>query len=177
MPLPLKTLRILPNPWTMIHYAGASPGPDKGPQGAFPMDSAGRSDMPLRFIGAILTEDPSTEKRIANDPRGPNNKGTFKYPGLNPATLTSGTPIEVPASSAYYRDALREGDVVPGDSATAERIPCRFKSLAEARADGIKRFEAEHGEGTFEEAFPALAGKQPKKSDEANDKPSDGGKK
>jgi hypothetical protein len=176
MPLPLKTLRILPNPWTNIHYAGASPGPDKGPQGAYPMDSAGRSDMPLRFIGAILTED-AGEKRKDNDPRGPNNKGTFKFPALNP-TLTSGTPIDVPASSAYYRDALRDGDVVPGDAATAERIPCRFKSLAEARAAGIAKFEAEHGEGTFAEAFPALAGKAPKKSSEPGEQSAtDGGQK
>lgn len=166
MPLPLKNLRVLPNPWTLIHV-------DKGPQGAFPMDSSGRTGAPLRFLGATRVADPQ-EKREAEDPRGQNNKATFAY-DLNEA-LTDGAPIVVPSSSAYYRDALRDGDIVPADKATAGALECKFASLNEARTAAIAEFETHHGKGSFEEAFaasrPALVGREPKKKATT---PSDGG--
>jgi hypothetical protein len=161
MPLPLKNLRVLPNPWTLIHV-------EKGPQGAFPMDSSGRTTAPLRFLGATRVADPQ-EKREVEDPRGQNNKATFSY-ALDEA-LTNGAPILVPAASAYYRDALRDGDIVPADAATAGAVECKFASLKEARAAGIAAFESHYGNGSFEEAFgasrPALLGKAPTKSDKA----------
>jgi hypothetical protein len=170
MPLPLKNLRVLPNPWTLIHL-------EKGPQGAYPMDSSGRSGAPLRFLGATRVADPQ-EKREAEDPRGQNNKATFAY-ALN-AALTDGVPIAVPASSAYYRDALRDGDIVPADKATAAAVECKFASLKGARDAGIAAFEMLYGKGSFEEAFaesmPALVGKQPAKGDKPNQTTStDGG--
>ena len=155
MPLPIKTLRVLPNPWTMIHV-------ENGPQGICCADNGGREAAPLSYMGTSVTV-PVIEARPAADPRGNLALYKFSYPGLN-ATLTDGEPIEVSAGSHYYRDRLQDGSLVPADPGTAAAVPCMFKSMGEARDAGILAFEQHYGPGTFAQAFPALAGGAPNKS-------------
>lgn len=148
MPLPLKTLRVFPNPWALIHH-------ELGPQGACPTDNGGREDGPLRFVGAVR-EPFGVEKREgfkvngldASDPRGSRAFGRFRYPGLN-ADLTSGTPIEVPASSGYYKQRLQQGDLVPADERTAKFVGSKFADLKAAKAAGVAAFDADHGGGSW----------------------------
>jgi hypothetical protein len=154
MPLPLRTLRVLPNPWTMIHL-------EKGPQGVCATDAGGRPDAPLRFVGAERFSRVLEERR-KDDPRGNRVEILFQYPALR-EDLTAGTALVVPATSGYYRERLANGDLVPADKATADAAPCRFTSLKEAREHGIAAFEAQFGKGSFAEAFqdtrPELFGK------------------
>jgi hypothetical protein len=168
MPLPKKTVRVFPNPWAFVHH-------DHGPQGVCHRDTGGRGSNP-EFIGAELdpVKTKITETRDAEkgDHRHARQVTAFRFPVLN-ATLDGPAEdakdgIELPKSSAYYLDRLRDGDLVPADAATAQ-MPCRFKSLAEARDAAIANFDAHYDEGAFAEAFPDLAPK--KMSGEGGNKP------
>lgn len=155
MSLRKKPLRVLPNPWTFIH-------PDHGPQGHVHVDTGGRGSEPS-YVGSEIDRERTkiTEVRPASDPRSNRQITVFKFPALN-ETLDGPTKdsdgIELPRSP-YYLDRLRDGDLVPADKATADAVPCRFKSLDEARAAGIAECDALHGPGAFAEAFPKLAPK------------------
>jgi hypothetical protein len=153
MPLPKKTVRVLPNPWAFVHH-------DHGPQGVCHRDTGGRGSEPA-FIGAELdpVKTQITEQREAQDPRNSRQVTSFRFPALNakldgPSDEFKGG-IELP-KTPYYLDRLRDGDLVPVDRTAAEGVPCKFKSLAEARAAGVAAFEALYGTGVFAEAFPDL---------------------
>lgn len=148
MPLPIRTLLVLPNPWAAIH-------PEKGPQGNCLVDVSGREGAPTRFVGATRAA-VVVEKRPPNDPRGDRVDVAFTFPALKPGFL-DGTPIEVPASSHYYRDRLADGSLVPADERTTRAVSCQFKSLKEAKAAGVAAFDADHGEGSWEELERLLA--------------------
>lgn len=149
MPLPLKTYRVLPNPWALIH-------PEKGPVGTVP--KAAREDSPLRFVGAERVAE-TVEKRPKNDPRGDRVDITFRFPKLD-AALLKGEPEVVSAVAPdghYYRDRLVDGSLIPGDEATASAAKCRFGSLEEAKKAGVAVFDADHGEGSWLELEKLLA--------------------
>ena len=158
MPLPRKTIRVLPNPWALVHH-------DHGPQGLCHVDTGGRGTDPS-FVGAELDRAKThfTEKREAEkgDHRPHRQVTAFRFPALN-VTLDGPAKgfeqgIELP-KTPYYLDRLRDGDLVPADDRTRSDLPCRFKSLAEAKAAGVAVFEANYGEGAFAEAFPSFGKK------------------
>ncbi len=156
MSLRKKPLRVLPNPWTFIH-------PDHGPQGHVHVDTGGRGSEPS-YVGSEIDRERTkiTEVRPEKDPRPHRQVTVFRFPALND-TLDGPSKdfadgIEVPRSP-YYLDRLRDGDLVPADKATADAFPCRFSSLAEARAAGIAACDALHGPGAFAEAFAKFAPK------------------
>lgn len=156
MPLPLRKLRVFPNPWILITL-------ENGPQGALAYSGA-RNIGPLRYVGAVPRVD-VLEARDLGDPRGDRAKYVFTFPGLD-GTLLGGEAIELPANEPFFHDRLHDGSLVPADVATAKAFPeSRFKSLAEARAAGIAEFESHFGPGSFEEAFSgesfAAGGKAP----------------
>lgn len=153
-----QSLRVLPNPYAFIH-------PEHGPQGACPVDNGGRWGV-RRWVGAeldseltVITEDRESLKGA--DYRDNRQVTVFKF---------SLEPVTVPAT-AYYRDRLRDGDLVPADKEQADKIGqahCKFLSLEEAKRAGIAAFEAEHGAGAFarfEKSTP-----KPKRSQEGGDK-------
>ena len=155
MPLPKNTIRVLPNPWGFIHH-------DLGPQARCHLDTNGRGGDP-RFVGAEIAQE--GVKRLTNYEATSNDNRLdewvipFHYPALNP--LLDGAAEDVEdgiefARTPYYLDRLRDGDLIPADTRTAE-LDCRFASLAEARAAGIANFEAHFGAGTFAELCPDLA--------------------
>lgn len=147
MPLPLRTLRVLPNPWAMIH-------PDNGPQGVCVRDSGGRANAPLEYLGATVRVN-VLEARDAGDPRGNRAFYVFAYPSLTPALdgPAEGGVIDVPAKNAYYRDRLQDGSLVPADAVSAKDSGALYTDMKAARAAGIKEFESHFGAGTFAEAF------------------------
>lgn len=159
MPLPLRKLLVLPNPWAAIH-------PEKGPQGNCLVDVSGREDAPTRFVGAARAA-VVVEKRKANDPRGDRVDVRFAYPALKPGLL-DGTPIEVPANSPYYRDRLTDGSLIPGDERTAKAVACRFESLKDAKEAAVKAFDADHGEGSWLE-LEKLLGDEAKAAPKADE--------
>jgi hypothetical protein len=149
MPLPKKTLRVLPNPWGHIH-------PELGPQSACPIDNGGRGGDRL-WVGAEVDPERSEPSREPGkgDTSGRGARAVFRF---------TDDAVTVPRSP-YYLDRLRDGDLVPADGETLQLVGegnCRFASLAAARAAGIAKFEAEFGAGTFAEAFPVLAGARAK---------------
>ncbi len=149
MPLPLKTYRVFPNPWALIHA-------EKGPVGAIP--KAAREDSPLRFLGAERVS-VVVEERPKNDPRGNRVDISFRYPRLD-ASLLRGEPEVVTAVAPdghYYRDRLADGSLVPADEPTAKAVTCRFGSLAEAKKAGVADFDAHHGPGSWLELEKLLA--------------------
>lgn len=150
MPLPLKHFRVLPNPWLLMHH-------ELGPQCAKQVDPAGREPKFLAYVGAQLVvvkptdrEDVKVGERTVSDPRGDGTKARFIFPSLKPGFL-EGTPIEVSSKSAYYRQALENGEIVPADEATAKAVKCMFASLGAAKADAVGKFDGEHGTGTWAE--------------------------
>lgn len=156
MSLPLKVLRVFPNPWAFIHH-------ELGPQGAFPSDPAGRSLAIVKHVGAVLERvtpgdraDVFVGGHRVTDPRGDGTKARFRFPGLDAAML-GGTPVELPAKSDYYMDALREGSLVPADEATAKAVKCAFPDLKAAKAAGVAKFDSELGQGTWAELEKLLA--------------------
>jgi hypothetical protein len=166
MPLPKKTIRVLPNPWAFVHH-------EHGPQGVCHRDTGGRGADPS-FIGAELdpTKTKITETREAQDPRNHRQVTVFRFPALNAALIgpsaEASVGIELP-KSPYYLDRLRDGDLLPADDRTRSDVPCKFKTFAEARAAGIAAFEANYGTGVFAEAFPEF--KASKEAPAAADEP------
>lgn len=148
MPLPTKTLRVFPNPWTLIHA-------ERGAEGRCHVDTAGRGGI-VRFIGAEIDTDRTrvTEARPDGDPRYSRQETFLKFPALNDAlngpAKGAEKGIEV-AKTGYYLGCLRNGELIPADDATAAAANCKFKSLKDAKDAGIAEFESHHGKGTYAE--------------------------
>lgn len=143
MPLPIRSLRVFPNPWSVITL-------ENGPQGALAFGGT-RNVGPLRFVGAA----PAVvvrEARPEGDPRGNDAKYVFSFPSLA-EDLISGTPIDLAANEPFWRDRLADGSLVAADEATANATGALYTSLEAARAAGIKEFEAQFGAGSFAEQF------------------------
>lgn len=159
MPLPKKTIRVLPNPWGFIHH-------ETGPQGHCHEDTGGRGSDP-RYVGCDFDADKTVVVKAWESDK--DNAGTrhneqvtcFKFPALSADLVTPAKGfeegIELP-KTPYYLDRLRDGDLIPADARTAEN-PCRFATLAEARKSGIANFEAHYEAGSFAEICPELADK------------------
>jgi hypothetical protein len=164
MPLPLKTFRVLPNPWLHID-------PFRGPQSR--TLRAPREDGPLRYVGAVVGID-VVEQRKKTDPRGNREFGFVTYPALD-AALLKGEPETVSALAPdghYYRDRLACGELIPGDEATARAVPdAPFKTLQEAKDFGVKKFDAELGEGSWKELEKMVVDQA--KADRKVDKPAE----
>jgi hypothetical protein len=155
MPLPKKTIRVLPNPWAFIHH-------ELGPQGHCHEDTGGRGTDP-RYIGSEVC--PEKTVKLAEYEKEPNETRldpwliVFRFPVLGASLLEPAKGFEGGielAKTAYYLDRLRDGDLIPADERSGEH-GARFASLAEAKAAGIASFEANYGPGTFAEAFPAFS--------------------
>jgi hypothetical protein len=155
MPLPKKTIRVLPNPWAFIHH-------ELGPQGHCHEDTGGRGTDP-RYIGADY--DRESTKLVHDYESKPNETRlnihvqAWEFPVLEASLLKPAKGFEDGielAKTAYYLDRLRDGDLIPADERSGEH-GARFASLAEAKAAGIASFEANYGPGTFAEAFPAFS--------------------
>jgi hypothetical protein len=154
MPLPKKTIRVLPNPWGFIHH-------ELGPQGSCHEDTGGRGSTP-RYIGAELDTD--RIKRLAEYEKEPTETRldpwliVFRFPALNAELLAPAVGfekgIELP-KTPYYLDRLRDGDLIPADPRSGEH-GARFANLAEAKAAGVAAFEAHYGKGSFAEVMAEL---------------------
>jgi len=157
MPLPLKTFKVFPNPWALIHH-------ELGPQAALSTDNGGRDNGPVRFVGAVRSLTDSADKRESlavrgvtiTEPVADGTKALFRFPGLKPDFL-GGEPVDVPASSGYYRHALENGDLVPADERTAATVKCKFRDLRAAKEAGVAKFEADHDKGSWIELEGLLA--------------------
>lgn len=169
MPLPLKSLRVFPNPWAFIHH-------ELGPQGAFPVDPAGRDVRVVTFVGAervVVKPADRQDLKVGSftvaDPRGDGSKVRFRYPGLD-AGLTKGTPVELPVTG-YYLQALADGSLVPADDKTTKGAKFLYANLEAAKEAGVKKFEADYGVGAWSELERELAGKPADKAPSAPKKP------
>jgi hypothetical protein len=172
MALPLKKLRVFPNPWGVITL-------EHGPQQALGY-GGNRDGAGLRYIGA-RAQAVLRQEREAGDPRGNDTKYVFSFTSLNDA-LTDGTAEEVPKDPFYF-DRIADGSLVPADEATRKASQPLYASLAEARAAGVAKFEADFGPGSFAEQFKgrpfaaaAVAISGSGGSDESGGKPGKGGK-
>jgi hypothetical protein len=155
MPLPKKTIRVLPNPWAFIHH-------ELGPQGHCHEDTGGRGTTP-RYIGSEVC--PEKTVKLADYESDPTEtrldpwRIVFRFPALDADLLAPAEGfekgIELP-KTAYYLDRLRDGDLIPADERSAEH-GARFATLAEAKAAAVADFEAHYGEGSFAEVMGELA--------------------
>jgi hypothetical protein len=147
MPLPARLLRVLPNPWKGIDHLGR-------PAAALPFDAFEHSPSP-GFVGAAMLE-----KEIAPAQRF--KVGTQSF-ATSPAQverrlvydIDPKNPVVIP-NTAYYRQHIASGDLIPADAATAAlagitKFDGAEKMLARARAEAIERFNAETGPDAWKE--------------------------
>lgn len=149
MPLPSKTLLVLPNPWAHVH-------PELGPCGVTYYDNGGRGGL-LRPLGAEIKSE-KTALRAEGDSRADRQVTWFEYPGLDDGLTKprKDGAVEVPKNH-YYLDRLRDGDLVPADDATRKASNARFANLEEAKKFGVADLEAQFGEGSWKELEQKLA--------------------
>lgn len=127
----LQTLNVYANPYTFLNA-------DAEPMGVFPWDPQG--DNPQRgFVGATLKAE-ITEKYPPGDGRTQRQRNTFDF---------SHDPVLIP-DTPHYRHAIRHGELIVADEATAKTLGVDFadpeKVLADHKATALKHWAAAHGE-------------------------------
>lgn len=133
------TLSVLPNPYAAIDAAGR-------PSGVVAMVTEAGDHVPLRWVGADLDRE-QTRKLAPDDKSGRVSTPQETVWSFSAAAVT--VPDDV---QGYYRHAVRTGDLIAADAATAKR--CGVESFgpaasAAAKAAGIAAYEAHYGVGSF----------------------------
>ncbi len=152
----MQFLRVLPNPWAAIDKDGH-------PCGVCPRDPGSDGGGPGQFVGARLDRE-HTEilqnfgksakfgDHAKYEIRSAMQRTKYAYLGISStddalaAQLGAKEAIELPITS-YYKERLREGALIPFDSATAklagipftppaQYLAFRAQQAAEAAADG-----------------------------------------
>lgn len=155
MPLPIKTLSVLPNPWAAIDHQGR-------PSGVVLCDPVEhvptRGDEPRRFVGATMAARMLREFP-PGDPRSNEQDTTWTF-------VTE--PVALP-NTGYYRERIRSGELIAADSKTSrvagqKNFVPPATALADARTAAIANWERDVGTpGAFAmlEAERAAAAPQP----------------
>jgi hypothetical protein len=147
MPIPVKTLSVLPNPWVYIDHKGR-------PAGRFPYESADGVPTDGRTIGSHIAsaEEVKAAKRIKIA------GFTFQLSAADHdiQVAYSEEPVTVP-NTQYYRKAISRGDLIAADvkSATLSGIAAAdfesyTKHIESKRNEAIAAFDAANGDGAFE---------------------------
>lgn len=148
MPIPIRQLLVLPNPWVVgcIDHLGR-------PAGRLPVDFYEHSQTPATFVGCRFAE----VKEIAAAQIQKLGKREIEIaPARHDHRIAySREPVSIP-NSAYYRDAIKRGDLIAADERTA-RVSGLVKfvkpeeALAKAREEAIKHFNDHTAEDAHEE--------------------------
>ncbi len=146
MPIPVKTLSVLPNPWVYIDHKGR-------PAGRFPYESADGVPTDGRTIGSHIAS--AEEAQAAKSVRIAGFTFQLSAADHDIQIAYSNEPVTVP-NTQYYRKAISRGDLIAADvkSATLSGIAAKdFESYAKhvesKRAAAIAEFDAANGEGAF----------------------------
>lgn len=125
--MPAKTLRVLPNPYLHLDHEGR-------PSSAVPVDpghNPGRAWVGAHLCVTVLTKD---KQGFATD-----QDTWFEFDLAEPA--------EVP-NTHYYAHAVRHGQLIAADEATARTVGRKFAdpatTLAESKVAAAKRFAAHY---------------------------------
>jgi len=144
MPVVAKRLKVLPNPWSCIDHLGR-------PCGVVPCDPVEHVQAQRRWVGA-------KPKAVQTAPRVAHMvKTTLVVVQEAQHDLTwsySTEPVEVP-NTPYYRERVKQGDLIAADLATANA--CNLKRFTNPALHernlkelSIRHFDSRNGEGTFE---------------------------
>lgn len=144
MPIPVKKLRVLPNPWACIDHMGR-------PCGTVPCDPVEHVTVDRRWVGAtprarLLNKQESYRVRgVEVVTRGADHDLVWEF-----AT----EPVELP-NTAYYRERICQGDLIAVDQKTLTaagggKYDEHLALLESIKSKAIKNFDAVNGEGTFE---------------------------
>lgn len=145
MPVPIRTLKVRPNPWIEIDPRGLPCGVvsyEQPPGGSDP-----------RLVGSRR----GNVQKIQDAPKGAplaQDVHTFDVEYTDEDVLLP--------NNAYYRRRIMRGELIAVDKATyvaaggsAKGFEEQDKLLAQIKADSIKAFDAANGEGAFD-ALAAL---------------------
>lgn len=148
MPIPVRTLSVLPNPWVerCIDHNGA-------PAAHLPIDSQDQSMAAAVFVGCKMVDTVETHatqyqrlgtKQIVISPARHYSRWAY-----------SKAPVALP-NTGYYRQAILCGDLIAADEKTLRAAGgVGFidpqKVLADARENAIAHFDASTGEGAWVE--------------------------
>lgn len=145
MPLPIKSLLVLPNPWAAIDHQGR-------PSGVVMCDPVEhvptRDGEPRRFVGAHL--DPVKTRMTREFARGDARSNE-----QDTVWVFATKPVDLP-NTPYYRERIRHGELIAADEKTARVAGLKFadpgKVIEAARASAIAAWETEVGvPGAFAE--------------------------
>lgn len=146
MPIPVKTLSVLPNPWTYIDHKGR-------PAGRFPYESADGVPTDGRTIGSHIAS--AEEIQAAKTVRIAGQTFQLSAADHDIQVAYSSDPVTVP-NTQYYRKAISRGDLIAADvrSATLSGIAQKDfesydKHIDAKRAQAIADFDAANGDGAF----------------------------
>lgn len=146
MPIPHKTLRVLPNPWTYIDHKGR-------PAGRFPYETTDGVLPDGRTIGSHIAS--AEEVKAAKSVRIAGFTFQLAPADHDIQIAYSDEPVTV-ANTPYYRKAIASGQLIAADVATANVAGIRakdFESYAKhidgKRAEAIEVFDRENGAGAF----------------------------
>jgi len=130
-------LMVLPNPWHTVDHFGR-------PAGAFPRERHANTLGHQGYVGAVaVTTTP--EPRAAGDLRSPEQDTCWQF---------SKEPVSVP-DNKYYRDALRSGELLPGDLKSARAAGLEHREYASLIAAAKIAAEAKW-RAAFGESLPAV---------------------
>ena len=135
-----KRVNVMPNPYGFMHHL-------LGPQGACPQDPHEHANPQVRrFVGAKMRS-ASNGRQDFKDAKGNVLKDFQKYRNLQLTWFEfADKPVSIPLTH-YYRDRLRDGDIVPGDDECRKTVGARgarFKDIEEAKAAAKEKYDAEH---------------------------------
>ncbi len=140
MPVPIRTLKVRPNPWIEI-------GPRGLPSGVVAYEQPAGSYDP-RLVGASRVN----VQKVQDAPKGvplAQEVHTFDVKYSDEDVLLPNTP--------YYRRRIIRGELIAVDKSTyvaaggsAKGFEEQDKLLEQIKADAIKAFDAANGEGAFE---------------------------
>jgi hypothetical protein len=142
-----KKLRVLPNPWLYIDEKGQ-------PAGTVRLEQPSDGTFIHGWVGARVAKVTPVEpaKRVTVSGRVFEQKHAIDHLTFNHAD----EPVTV-ANTPYYRKRVSCGDLIAFDEETARACGISLRNfakpetlLAKFKADAIKLFDAENGEGAFE---------------------------
>jgi hypothetical protein len=146
----LPTLRVFPNPWTHIDQFG-------NPAGTCPCDAFEHNPTPGARVGAHIAEAKLVRKGEVRTIAG---KATVAIPHDHQVRWEYSADAVTLPNTAYYRERVREADLIAADEATATVCGIKFvepkKALEAARAAATSEFDAQNGSGAFASLHPAL---------------------
>lgn len=146
MPIPVKTLSVLPNPWSYIDHKGR-------PAGRFPYETTDGVMPDGRTIGSHIAT--AEEVRAAKTVRVAGFSFQLSVADHDIQIAYSAEPTTVP-NTQYYRKAIVRGDLIAADikTATLSGIAAKdfesySKHIESKRAQAIAEFDAANGEDAF----------------------------